>query len=73
MKDVIHVNCPICKSWDWHKISDDYNGSSYSFGKGVLGSALLGPIGAVAGVGGKTKRIVTYKCDKCGHTRSYNQ
>lgn len=73
MKDTIHVCCPICSSWDWHQISNDYNGSSYSIGKGLIGSALLGPIGAVAGIGGKTKRLVTYKCDKCGHTRSYRQ
>ena len=73
MKDVISVNCPSCHSWDWHKISDSYNGSSYSVGKGLLGSALLGPIGAVAGVGGKNKRLVVYKCDKCGYTKSYNQ
>lgn len=73
MKDVINICCPICGSWDWHKIDDNYNGSSYSVGKGILGSALLGPIGAVAGIGGKTKRIVTYKCDVCKYTKSYNQ
>lgn len=73
MKDVIDIGCPICRSFKWNKIGDDYNGSSYSVGKGLLGSALLGPIGAVAGIGGKTKRIVTYKCEDCGYSRSYKQ
>ena len=73
MKDVIHICCPNGKSWDWHRIDDSYNGSSYSYGKGIIGTAILGPIGAIAGIGGKTKRLVTYRCDKCGHTRTYRQ
>ena len=43
--------------------------SSYSFGKGVVGSLLLGPVGAVAGINGKKKKETYYicRCLKCGY------
>ncbi len=70
MKDVIPLACPICNSmYDWVKV--DENRGGYSFGKGAVGAALFGPVGAVAGIGGK--KMVTYKCKKCGHSHSYKQ
>ena len=38
--------------------------SGYSMGKGIAGAAVLGPVGAVAGLDGK--KTVTYYCPKCG-------
>lgn len=47
--------------------------SKYSAGKGLLGAALLGPVGALAGVNGKQSSSVKmasatrYKCKNCGY------
>jgi hypothetical protein len=69
MKDVIPITCPMCQGWSWHKIDTRQGG--YSFGKGVVGAAVFGPVGAVAGINGR--KTVTYKCDKCGYTGEYKQ
>ena len=38
--------------------------TGYSMGKGIVGAAVLGPVGAVAGLDGKN--TVVYYCPKCG-------
>ena len=38
--------------------------SGYSMGKGIVGAAVLGPVGAVAGLDGK--KTTSYYCPKCG-------
>lgn len=38
--------------------------SGYSMGKGIVGVAVLGPVGAVAGLDGK--KTTSYYCPKCG-------
>lgn len=38
--------------------------SGYSMGKGIVGAAVLGPVGAVAGLDGKEAE--SYYCPKCG-------
>lgn len=68
MKEVVPFLCPICKS-NWRSIGTSSSG--YSMKKGILGSALLGPVGAVAGINGKKQ--ITYQCPKCGYTKSYQQ
>ena len=68
MKDVIPIVCPICKSYTWKQVYSSNEG--YSMGKGILGAVILGPVGAVAGINGKKR--VTYRCDKCGFTATYN-
>lgn len=40
-----------------YTIIDETNKDQYSFWKGALGITLLGGVGAVAGIGGKKKRI----------------
>ena len=70
MKDVIPFSCPICKnSLSWRQESSASGG--YSYGKGIVGMAILGPVGAVAGIGGVKE--VTYKCSSCGYSRTYKQ
>lgn len=39
-----------------YTVIDETNKDQYSFWKGILGVALLGNIGAVAGIGGKNKK-----------------
>ena len=51
--------------------------SGYSFKKGVAGALVFGPVGAVAGIGGKRKTNTEvipnrqhyriYKCEVCGY------
>ena len=54
--------CPRCGSKD---VEIAGTGKSYSVGKGVLGMALIGPVGAVAGIDGKMDKS-TCHCKKCG-------
>ena len=79
---MLYVKCPKCNSYNWETVSESINtttseNSKYSYGKGLAGSLLLGPIGAVAGIGGKkvkeTKRekTVVKKCNICGFIQSY--
>jgi hypothetical protein len=55
------IRCPRCASSavDWDK-------RTFGGGKAIVGAVLLGPIGALAGFGGKKKIVFT--CLKCGHT-----
>lgn len=39
-----------------YQVIDETNKDQYSFWKGILGVALLGELGAVAGIGGKNKK-----------------
>ncbi len=54
------ARCPKCNS-----ISLSANKKGFGVGKAVIGSALVGPIGLVAGNAGKDKVLVT--CLNCGH------
>lgn len=40
------------------------NNEGYSFKKGIAGQIVLGPVGAVAGINGKTSKV--YHCSECG-------
>lgn len=66
----------ICGRGYWKRIGDTGPQSAgYSFGKGLVGTALFGPVGAVAGIGGKKTHTVTYQCSNCGaiKTITYDQ
>lgn len=59
-------NC-FCGKGYWKEVGNTGPQSSgYSFGKGILGAAVFGPVGAVAGIGGKKTHTVTYQCSNCG-------
>ncbi len=60
MRDRSVMRCPRCGS-----TSLAGNKKGYGIGKGVVGAALVGPIGLVAGNIGANKVIVT--CMKCGY------
>ena len=62
--------CPCGKGF-WRTIGNTGPQSNgYSFGKGLIGAAVFGPVGAVAGIGGKKTHTVTYQCSNCGATRT---
>ena len=51
----------------WKRIAETgLQSTGYSFTKGIVGTALFGPVGAVAGVGGKRTTTVTCQCEYCG-------
>ncbi|MBQ5906159.1 MAG: hypothetical protein IIW88_09860, partial [Clostridia bacterium] len=50
-------------------IDTQTSGMSYNYKKGIVGTAILGVGGAVAGVENKTEKV--YKCPDCGITLSY--
>ncbi|MGM9567338.1 MAG: helix-turn-helix domain-containing protein [Clostridia bacterium] len=54
------MRCPRCGS-----TSLSGNKKGYGIGKGVVGAAIFGPLGLVAGNIGSSKVVVT--CMKCGH------
>ena len=54
------MKCPWCGS-----TSLSGNKKGYGVGKGLVGAALLGPVGLIAGTMGSKKVIVT--CLSCGH------
>ena len=37
----------------------------------IAGAVLLGPVGAVAGIGGKKHKSYTWRCKECGYTKTY--
>lgn len=60
------IKCPKCKSTNF--IVLDSGRKKMSIGKGLVGGALLGPLGAVAGgavLGKKGKG--DFQCCDCGH------
>ena len=60
--------CPnCCKSGYWKKAGESYQNSGYSFSKGLVGTALFGTVGAVAGINGKKNKIVQYMCSNCNY------
>lgn len=60
-----------CGKGTWHEIGNTGPQSNgYSFGKGIIGAVVFGPVGAVAGIGGKKTRTVIYQCSNCGATRT---
>lgn len=77
--------CPGCGEYNVEKdwILTNYGNeisagkTNYSIGKGLIGGALFGPIGTVAGFSHskgslKGKRVDTYKCSRCGYTKARN-
>ncbi len=63
--------CPACHSLSWVPAGSGDAGSSYSYKKGIAGAVVLGPIGAVAGIGGKRHKAHTWRCKDCGYTKTY--
>ena len=62
------LNCPNCESGKMERVDSKREG--FSIVKAVVGVAVAGPIGGVAGFLGRKK--VTYKCNDCGHTFEKN-
>ena len=55
------MRCPYCGA---DRLISITKNEGYSYKKGIVGAALLGPAGAVAGLDGKEKDI--YHCPLCG-------
>ena len=55
------MRCIKCGS---RKVSLVKYNEGYSFTKGIIGTAVLGSVGAVAGINGKTSQA--YHCNECG-------
>ena len=70
MKPYSCIKCG--KTNTFHEINKVVEGGNesrgYSFGKGLLGTALLGPVGAVAGINGKKKKGRTFTTTYCQYT-----
>ena len=65
---VIPNKCPICGEKDgWILLDNSKKG--FSAGKALLGGAIFGPIGLVAGAFGK--KTYTFYCKKCGFKHDY--
>ena len=62
-----NLRCAACGS---PRVVVDHKSEGYSLSKGVAGSLLLGPGGAVAGINGKKSSY--YHCPDCGQTLSYS-
>ena len=56
------MRCPYCGS---NKIFLTSQNDGYSMKKGLIGAAVLGPVGAVAGIDGKTKQV--FHCPSCNN------
>ena len=66
----IPKQCPVCGSaTGWKQINAWHEG--FSFTKALMGRWLLGNFGALAGVGGKKKRL--FRCGSCGHIMQYER
>lgn len=62
------AKCPGCyKGTIWTKVGESFFNDGYSMKKGLLGTALFGPVGAVAGINGKKNKLVQYRCRHCGY------
>lgn len=60
------ARCPKCGSTQIEFVT--YQASqNYSVGKGLCGYCMCGPIGALCGVGNKTKARTNRKCKRCGY------
>lgn len=59
------MRCFYCGSQDVALITRN---DGYSMKKGIVGTALLGPVGAVAGINGKNSEV--YHCSACGQDSS---
>ena len=62
--------CPACKNYDGWRYTGEVK-SGLSAGKAVIGGALLGPLGAIAGAA-SGKHKYRYYCTKCGFTGEYD-
>ena len=64
------MRCKKCGSTNINVDSQQKTG--FSWKKGFLGSLVFGAIGAVAGVGGKTKTTTEYHCMACGNIGDFS-
>lgn len=64
---VLPLKCPACGEFCSYDIQEVHADTGYSMKKGVIGTLLLGPVGAVAGINGKKEYDYIYTCKKCGH------
>lgn len=60
------IQCPKCGSRDF--IAAKSSGKSLSLSKSLIGGALIGPPGLIAGAILGTKGKVTLICKDCGHS-----
>lgn len=62
--------CPMCNAYNSFDVMDGQKyvaDSKFSIGKGLVGTALFGPLGAIAGAGGKKTYNHIYTCKECGY------
>lgn len=63
------IKCPMCgENEKWRLI--DASKKNFSFGKALVGAALIGKVGMLAGFLGKDKHC--YYCGKCGFKHEYD-
>ena len=66
----IPKRCPVCgASKEWRQITAWREG--FSFPKALLGGCLLGGMGLLAGIDGRTKRL--FRCRACGYAMQYER
>ncbi len=65
------MRCSVCGSANVNV--ETQQTSSYSYKKGIFGAFLIGPLGAIAGIGGKRKTDKQYHCMACGRHGDYSQ
>lgn len=62
--------CPLCgETIGWIQIDKQKKG--FSLGKSVAGGVIFGPLGLIAGTGGK--KMVAYHCKACGFEHEYKK
>ena len=68
MGDKAPKKCPRCKaSLAWQPVQKGRE--NFSVGKAIVGTAFLGPLGAIAGKG---KKKVIFQCAQCGFIGEYD-
>lgn len=58
------IQCPHCRSKSTHFVEND--SKQFSVGKAVVGAALTGGVGSLAGFAGKKGKKNIWKCNQCG-------
>lgn len=62
------TTCPMCgERVGWKKVDVE---SRFSLGKAAIGTVVLGPIGVLCGLWGKSKDV--YYCEKCSFKHEYD-
>ncbi|GAA3629283.1 hypothetical protein GCM10022297_05030 [Lactobacillus hamsteri] len=62
--NLYRMSCPRCKSEDFTILGQHKKG--FSVGKAVVGTALTGGVGSLAGFAGKKSKKLDIICNKCG-------